>query len=180
MSDVLFICVKNFYAFAGAANEPEFGGDATNMSPQYVVFSLDAQQFALQLSAVERVVRAVEVTPLPSAPELVLGVVNVFGQITPVFRTRQRFGLPEREIDVSDQFIIARARTRTVALVVDTVRGVHESIEQDMVAAERILPVMEHIEGVVKLKDGLMLIHDLDRFLSLEEEQTLDAALQIL
>ena len=148
-------------------------------SPHYVVFSLGEPQFALRLSEVVRVIRAVEVTPLPGAPELVLGVVNLLGRITPVFHTRQRFRLPEREIDVSDQFIIARALTRTVALVVDTVRGVHESEEQDTVAAERILPLMEPIEGVVKLKDGLMLIHDLDRFLSLEEAQTLDAALQI-
>jgi len=34
------------------------------------------------------------------------------------------------------------------------------------------------VEGVVKLTDGLILIHDLDKFLSLEEEETLDHVLK--
>jgi len=37
---------------------------------------------------------------------------------------------------------------------------------------------VEYVEGVVKLSDGLILIHDLDKFLSLEEESSLDQALE--
>ena len=151
-----------------------------SQSHQYVVFSLDEQLFALRLAAVERIVRAVEIMPLPGAPEIVLGMIIVRGQIIPVFNTRRRFGLPVKEINLSDQLIIARLRTRQVALAVDTVRGVHESGEEDTVASERILPFIEHIEGVVKLKDGLILIHELDKFLSLEEEKVLDAAQTML
>jgi len=144
-------------------------------SNHYVVFSLDEQSFALRLSAVERVIRAVEVTPLPNVPEAVLGVFNMQGQIIPAFNTRKRFGLPEREMSLSDQLIVARARTRRVALVVDAVSGINESEEQEVVTAEKIFPGMEHIEGVVKLADSLILIHDLDKFLSLDEEKALDA-----
>ena len=150
-----------------------------NTHHQYLVFSLDEQPFALRLSAVERVIRAVEVTPLPGAPEIVLGVINVRGQIIPVFNTRKRFRLLEREIDLSDQLIIARARTRIVALIVDAVSGVYESLEQEMVEAESILPGIKQIAGVVKLRDGLILIHDLDTFLSLEEEKALDAVMSV-
>lgn len=146
-------------------------------SNQYLVFSLDEQWFALRLSAVERVVRAVEATTLPNAPEIVLGIVNVQGQLIPIFNIRKRFRLPEREIDLSDQLVIARARTRTVALVVDSVSGVQESAEREVVAAKEILPGMEHLDGVVKLGDDLILIYDLDKFLSLDEERALDAVM---
>lgn len=44
---------------------------------QVVVFTLEGQQYALPLSAVERIVHAVEITPLPKAPEIVLGVINM-------------------------------------------------------------------------------------------------------
>jgi purine-binding chemotaxis protein CheW len=144
-------------------------------SNQYVVFSLDEQSFALHLSAVERVIRAVAVMPLPNVPETVLGIFNVQGQIIPAFNTRKRFRLPEREMSLSDQLVIARARTRRVALVVDAVSGINESEEEQVVTAEKILPGMEHIEGVVKLGDSLILIHDLNKFLSLDEEKALDA-----
>ena len=74
-----------------------------------VVFSLDDQQYALLLPVVERVINAVAVTPLPEAPDIVLGVINIYGEIIPVMNIRKRFGLPEREIDIKDQLIISRS-----------------------------------------------------------------------
>ena len=71
-------------------------GPMNNPSNHIVVFTLDEQRYALHLLAVERVVRAVEVTALPEAPEIVLGVVNVKGRIVPVINVRRRFRLPER------------------------------------------------------------------------------------
>ena len=147
-------------------------------SDQYVVFTLDEQRYALHLHAVTRVVRTVEITPLPKAPEIVRGVVNVQGQVIPVVDIRKRFRLPERETELSDQLIIASTARRSVALVVDAVAGVIEHSSQEMIPPEKILPGTEYIEGVIRLEDGLVLIHDLDKFLSLEEDQELDAALK--
>lgn len=145
-------------------------------SGQYVVFFLDGQRYALHLSAVERIIRAVEVTPLPKAPEIVLGIINMQGRIIPVVNIRRRFRLPEREIDLSHQLIIANTAKRSVALVVDEVRGIIEQAQEEVVPAEVVLPGVKYVEGVVKLEDGMILIHDLDRFLSLEEEKALDKA----
>jgi len=50
------------------------------------------------VSAVEKVVRAVEITPLPKAPEIVVGVINAQGRILPVLDIRKRFRLPAREM----------------------------------------------------------------------------------
>lgn len=147
-------------------------------SRQLVVFTLDEQRYALYLSAVEKVVRVVEITPLPKAPEIVPGVVNVYGRVIPVMNIRKRFRLPEREITLSDRLLIAQTRIRATALIVDDVSGVFECPEQEIIAAGKILPGIEYIEGVVKLKDGMLFIHDLDRFLSLEEENMLDNALE--
>ncbi len=148
------------------------------LSNQLVVFLLDEQRYALHLPVVERVVRAVEVTPLPKAPAIVLGVMNVQGRIIPVVNIRQRFRLPERDIGLSDQLIIAHTAKRPVALAADAVTGVVEISEQYIVSRETILPGLGYMTGAVKLDDGLVLIHDLDTFLSLDEEKALDEALQ--
>lgn len=147
-----------------------------NSLPELVVFTLDEQRYALHLAAVERVVRAVEITPLPKAPEIVLGMINAQGRIVPVVNARKRFRLPEREVELSDQFIIARTSRRTVALVVDAVNDVVPCTEAQVVAAEKILPGLEHVEGILKLPDGMIFVHDLDQFLSLDEEQALAKA----
>ncbi len=144
---------------------------------QIVVFNLDEQRFALKLSSVERTIRIAEITPLPEGPEIVLGVVNIQGKVIPVFNIRRRFRLPEREISLSDHFIIAHTSKRTVSLLVDSVSGIIEIPEQEIVLTEKVIPGMEYIEGVVKLENGMVLIHDLDRFLSFDEQEALDRAM---
>lgn len=148
------------------------------MFNQYVVFVLDAQRYALHLSTVDRVVRAVHITPLSMAPNIVLGVVNMQGRVIPVINMRRRFRLPERGIALTDQLIVARTARRPVALLADAVTDVVECSEETLIAAQSIVPAVEYLEGVVKLMDGLVLVHDLDTFLSLEEEDSLDRALE--
>jgi purine-binding chemotaxis protein CheW len=147
---------------------------------QLVVFTLDEQRYAVPLSAVERIVRLVEITSVPHTPEIVLGVINVQGRILPVVDIRRRFRLPARELHPSDHLLIARTSKRTVALVVDAVSEVVTPAGLDMVTKEKILAYLGYAAGVVKRPDGLILIHDLDRFLSLEEEQTLHDAINSL
>ena len=149
----------------------------TMASEQLIVITLDEQRYALRLAAVERIARMVEITPLPAAPPAVSGMVNVQGRILPVYDLRRRFGLPQREIVLTDQFIIARTARRPVALIADAVTEVITCAKSDLIAAENILPDVAYMEGVLKLKDGLILIHSLDKFLSLEEEQSLNQAL---
>jgi purine-binding chemotaxis protein CheW len=147
------------------------------LAHQLLVFSLDEQRFGLHLAAVEQVVRVVEITPLPDAPEIVQGVINLRGRIIPVLDVRQRFRLPARAIALRDRLIIARTARRQVALRADAVDGVVESPTRALTPAAEILPGLAYVEGVVRLEDGALLIHDLDTFLSLEEDRGLDAAL---
>lgn len=142
----------------------------------FVVFTLDGQ-YALHLRNVERVVRAAEVTPLPRSPNIVLGVINAQGSILPVVNVRRRFQLMEREMEPTDRLIIAKTSLRRVALLVDSVTGVIERTADDVVPTDAIVPRTEYIEGVAKLEENILLIHNLDSFLSLDEETALDDAL---
>jgi purine-binding chemotaxis protein CheW len=145
-----------------------------------VTFSLDDRKFALYVSAVQRIIRVVEVTPLPKAPEIVVGIINLKGTVIPVFNIRMRFHLPAREVQLSDELIIATTEMRTVALIVDSVNDVIEIPEEKIIAAEQILPELEYVEGVVKTEGGMVLIHDLEKFLSLPEQKALDEAMEAL
>ncbi len=148
-----------------------------SQSRQLVVFRLEQRRYALPLAIVERVVRAVEVTPLPKAPTIVLGAINVHGRVLPVLDVRQRFRLPTREIGPADWFLVADTARRTVVLVVDDSDGVVERPQADIVVSTQIAPGLDDFPGVVRLDDGLVLIHDLERFLSLEEARALDEAM---
>ncbi|MGH8442509.1 MAG: chemotaxis protein CheW [Nevskiaceae bacterium] len=144
---------------------------------QLVVFRLEGQRYALPLAVVERIVRAVAVTPLPGAPAVVLGAIDLAGRILPLLNLRRRFRLPEREIEPANQFVIAHTARRAVALAIDEAETVSTHDPSDIVRSDRIAPDLEPFPGVVRLDDGLALIHDLEKFLSLDEGRALDAAM---
>ena len=143
-----------------------------------LLLTVDGQTYALHLEAVDRVLRMVEVTRLPEAPDVVEGVVNIQGEVVTVVSIRRRLGLARRAVGVSDSLVVARARTRRLAVIAESVSGVVERPADDVVSTGDIARGIQHIEGVLKTSDGLVLIQDLDRFFSPEEEQSLDMALE--
>lgn len=146
-------------------------------SRRLVAFALAGQRWALALAAVERVLPMVAVSPLATAPEVVLGVVNVHGRVVPVFDVRRRLGLPARPWTPAGHLLLARAGRRAVALPVDEALGVVTAAPAAIAAGPPDLPPAPQVAGVAVLPDGLLFIHDLDRFLSLEEERQLAGAM---
>ena len=142
-----------------------------------VAFRMNSRRYALRLDAVERIVRAVEITPLPNSPPIVMGAVDVAGRVLPVLNLRRRLGLPEREITLSDQLLIAKTTRRSVILVIDEAEDVVVQPESAVIDADQVVPGLEHVSGLIQLADGLVLIHDVENFLSLDEEQMLSEAL---
>jgi purine-binding chemotaxis protein CheW len=95
----------------------------------------------------------------------------------PVFDLRALLREPERPVRPGDHLVIAHTRWRTVALLVDAVAGVVPRVAAQVTPAGEIMPGLAFISGVLRLDGGLVLIHDLERFLSLEETAALERAL---
>lgn len=145
---------------------------------QLLIFSLDERNLAIHVDSVVRVVRAVAVTLLPHAPNAVMGVINLQGEVVPVYDLRQRFGLTVRAIGISDQMVIADAGKRRVTIVVNEVRGVVECDQDQITQAEQVVPGVAWVKGLLKLDENLVVIHDLETFLSPTEQAELDLALK--
>jgi len=142
-----------------------------------LVFSLDDQRYALPLARVKRAIRVVAITPLPELPPIVLGILDLGGVVIPVIDIRKRFGHPSRDVRLSDHLIVATTGRRTVALLVDKTKEVIEISPESYAPSGKILPGLELVDGAISLVDGLVLIHDLERLLSLDEETAIDRAL---
>jgi purine-binding chemotaxis protein CheW len=147
-------------------------------TPHLLIFTLDRQRYALRLDSVAQVLRAAAITALPQGPEIVLGILDLHGDIIPVINLRKRFRLPERGIRSEDQFVVARSSRRTVALVVDATEGIVEEGERAVIAPDDIVAGMGYLEGVIRTQEGLVLIHDLETLLFPEEEKRLAQALE--
>jgi purine-binding chemotaxis protein CheW len=143
------------------------------MATQLVAFTLDEQQYALPLSSVRRVTRSVEITALAKAPRIVLGIIDLQGEMVPVISMRERLGFSEPDPSLTDHMIIAETTKRSVALLVNSVTGVIERKPEEITTAGKIVPGAKYVEGMARLGDGILFIYNLDNFLSAQEQSQL-------
>lgn len=142
-----------------------------------LLFELAGARMALLAGIVVEVVRAVEIEPLPQAPPVVSGVINIRGSLTPVIDLRRRLGFAARPLSPEDHFIVADCGTRRVALHVDRALDLLSirELPMDPLGPEATSP---YVSGAVALEDGVLVIYDLSLFLSDAEAATLALALR--
>ena len=154
------------------------GRREVRLPPSILVFRLDDRRYGFWLTTVERVIRMVELTPLPRAPWIVAGVIDLAGTPVAAVDLRRRLRLPPRTPTVSDQIVIVRTGRFRIAAVVDFAEGIRQVPEFGVVEPGEILPGRDCVEGIVRLDDGLVLLHDIEGFLSETESRQLQRALE--
>lgn len=139
-------------------------------SSHYLVFTLDDHAYALPLDAVARVLRAVYLTPVPEAPEILLGIINMGGTVVPVMDIRKRLRLRSLPMEAEDRIIVSRAASRTIAFIADGVEGLAVFEPDEMREPGQILPDMEgRVEGIGITSDQTVLIYDINRLFSIQD-----------
>lgn len=142
-----------------------------------LTFEVAERRYALPAQLLLEVVRAVTIAPLPKAPPIIEGVINYRGTLIPVVGVRQRLGIDPVALSPEQHLLIVVAGSRTVALRVDQALDLVEVPEDVVERADKIAPGAEYVAGLARLPDGLLIIQDLKRFLSLDEVKQLAAAM---
>lgn len=144
-----------------------------------LAIEVGGQRFGISSASVKELLRMVEITPLPRAPAIVEGIINVRGKVVPVLDIRSRFRLPSRQPDPADHLVVASAGARLVALRVDRAIELIPLDAADVEEAKGLVPGVEYVSWVAKTATNLVLIHDLTTFLSQAEAETLDHAMSV-
>jgi purine-binding chemotaxis protein CheW len=153
------------------------GAAPANEGTELLVFELAGVRYGIELTRVREVLRAVFITPLPDAPAVVEGIIEVRGEVVPVYDLRLRFGLPPRRLDPDEHIIVAWTGERRVALRCDRADWI-ERITPDMLRDAGAVALRgRQVAGVASLDGGLVLIHDPEAFLDEAERTALDEAL---
>jgi len=142
-----------------------------------LVFRLAEVRYGIPAEDVVEVLAAVACVPLPKAPAIVEGIIDVRGRLVPVLDVRARFRRPPKPVELSDHLVVARAGPRVVALRVDEAHGLVGLAPPDVRSLSDVVPGAGHVAGVACLEDGLVLIHDLATFLTEAESEEIDGAL---
>jgi len=143
---------------------------------QLVTFSIGVEEFGVDILQVQEIIRTMEITNVPRAPDFVEGVINLRGKVIPIVDLRKRFGLEGREHDKHTRIIVIEINMMIVGFVVDSVS---EVLRIPANTVEPPPPVVsglesEYIEGVGNMDDRLLVLLDLNQLLSNEEKEALN------
>ena len=132
---------------------------------QFCTFYLDKLLFGVELQKVQEVMRYLELTAIPLAPDEVSGLMNLRGQIVTAVDLRRRLELPNRPVDMLSMNVVIRSADGAVSLLVDDIGDVVEVNDDSFERPPETLQgkVRDVILGVHKLDKHLLHVLDTDK-----------------
>ncbi|EKE80815.1 chemotaxis protein CheW [Idiomarina xiamenensis] len=138
---------------------------------QWVTFCLEDETYGINVMQVQEVLRYSEIAPVPGAPDYVLGIINLRGNVVTVIDTRTRFGLPTTEVNDNSRIVIIESDKQVVGILVDSVAEVVylRSSEIDSAPNVGTEESAKFIQGVSNRDGELLILVDLNKLLTDEE-----------
>jgi len=136
-------------------------------SRQFCTFYLEGLFFGVEVDKVQEVIRHQQTTPVPLAPDVIGGLINLRGQIVAAIDLRRRLELPARPAGQAPMNVVVRSDDGAVSLLVDEIGDVVEVEEQDFERPPETLRGVgrELIRGAFKMKERLLLLLDTEQAL---------------
>ncbi|MGF1871515.1 chemotaxis protein CheW [Photobacterium indicum] len=145
--------------------------DGTDEVLQWVTFQLESETYGINVMQVREVLRYSEIAPVPGAPDYVIGIINLRGNVVTVIDTRSRFGLMPGEISDNTRIVIIEADKQVIGILVDSVAEVVylRSSEIDTTPSVGTEESSKFIQGVSNRDGELLILVDLNKLLSDDE-----------
>ncbi len=143
---------------------------------QWVTFKLGNETFGINVMQVQEVLRIPDIAPVPGAPDYVLGIINLRGNVVTVIDTRQKFGLIPNGTDESSRIVIIEADDQVIGILVDSVAEVVELSDSMIESAPNVGndESSKYIQGVTSHEKQLVILVDLNKFLGDDELSEMD------
>jgi len=136
-----------------------------------ITFNLENEKYGVEVNKVREILRVNQSFPVPGAPEFVLGITNIRGNVVTIIDARMRFNLPYIEYTDAARMIVVESQQETVAVIVDSVSDVIDvpksDIEENM--GDNFNGDSRFVSGVVTCCDGLIILLDVEKIITEEQ-----------
>jgi len=154
-------------------------GAVSGASERYLRFSLGEEEFAIPLLRVREVIAVPDVTPIPQSPNYFLGVINLRGQVITVVDLRTKLGI--KPLNSSEMaVVICDLGSISLGVVVDSINSVVTPRAEDISERPELKnqKASEYITSVYRHEKGMVLLLDITRLFSFEDQNTAGRANQ--
>jgi purine-binding chemotaxis protein CheW len=149
---------------------------------QVVGFRIGNETYGVRIGAVREIVRVPEITAVPSAPEMIEGVINLRGKIIPVMDLRKRFGQSDVQPDKKNRILVVELEKKLVGLIVNAASEVLKIAPSEIEPPGNVFAEGEsnYVIGVGKLKGRLIILLDIAKLLHRPEYKRLEEAAELV
>ena len=143
---------------------------------QWVTFMLAGEKYGINVMQVREVLRDIEIAPVPGAPDYILGIINLRGNVVTVVDTRSRFGLPTGETNAESRIIIIENNDQTLGLLVDSIAEVADILKSQIEITPNVGndDSSKYIQGVHSRDGELLILVSVDKVLNDDEWADMD------
>ena len=138
---------------------------------QLVVFNIDNEDFGVEITQVNEIIRPVEIFKVPNTPDFIEGLINLRGKVHTVINLRKRFKLTPREFDENTKIIISSVNSLVIGFIVDEVKEIIRLEDEDLESAPSALTGLKrkYINAIAKSGEKIVLLLDLEVALSMQD-----------
>jgi purine-binding chemotaxis protein CheW len=155
-------------------DETDMSVDDVMLTEQYLTFIMADEEYGVDILAVQEIRGWDNATPIPNAPDHIMGVINLRGTIVPIIDLRRRFKLPALDYGPTTVVVVLKIETsrgmRNMGVIVDAVsdvydvplNGIRKTGMGDNVNAR-------FIKGLVTINDSMVILLELEKLLTIED-----------
>jgi purine-binding chemotaxis protein CheW len=154
-----------------SANTVHSSDAAEDKILQYVTFRLEEETYGINVMQIQEVLRYTEIAPVPGAPDYVLGIINLRGNVVTVIDTRKRFGLMQADVSDHTRIVVLELEGQVVGVLVDSVAEVVYLRQSEIETAPNVgnEESARFIQGVCNKSGELIILVEFEKMLSEEE-----------
>jgi purine-binding chemotaxis protein CheW len=137
---------------------------------QYLAFHLSDEEYALDITQINEIIKLRKFTDIPRAPAFILGIISLRGVVVPVIDLRQRLNLGESELMSTSRIVVCLLNDTSVGLLVDSINQVINLVDEDMEPPPGVLSGLdrEMVAGIGRYQKRMIILLNLSRVLDLE------------
>ncbi len=144
---------------------------------QIVIFKLGNEEYGIDIKKVVEIVLYQEIRQVPDAPDYIEGIINLRGEIHPIYNLRTRFKMSTKEADDDTKIIVIRTVERNIGFIVDSVSEILNIPKGEIQPAPTIVSSKEddqYILGIAKQGKRLIVLLDVDELVTEQEHKAID------
>ena len=145
-----------------------------------VIFKLGNEEYGLDIMLVNAIEKYMDLVPIPNAPTYIRGIINLRGEVIPVYSLRKKFGLSEKDADSNTKLIVTKSQGILMAYEVDEVKEILE-IPYSNISETPVIVKNEdtaYIQSVANINGRMLILLDHNGIISSTEKNHIEKLIQ--